>query len=55
MEWAYGSAVEPGVEPKRLASAVSEYRWDGFDVAFRSMELEANREAILRLHLMVSG
>ncbi|HKE00861.1 MAG TPA: NUDIX domain-containing protein [Planctomycetota bacterium] len=55
VEWAYGYGVEAGVEPRRLASGVSEWRWDGFDAAFRSMELDANREAILRLHLLLTS
>jgi isopentenyldiphosphate isomerase len=55
VEWCYGYGVEAGVELKRLSREVGDFRWNGFDVAFRSMELPVNREAILRLHLMLTS
>lgn len=54
VEWAYGYGIPAGVELTRVSREVCEYRWDGFDSAFRSMELPMNQEAILRLHLMLT-
>lgn len=54
VEWAYGYGLDGGVELKRVSRDVCEYRWDGFDSAFRAMELRMNQEAILRLHLMLT-
>jgi len=54
VEWVLGYRTEPGVELRRIASAVSEFRWNEFEPAFHAMELPGDRDAILRLHLLLT-
>lgn len=51
VEWIYGYGADPAVELKHVRRDVTDLRWEGFDHAYRALELPANREAILRLHL----
>jgi len=54
VEWIYGYGVDTPCELRRGRSRGKETRWQGFDHAFRAMELPGNRDAILRLHLTIS-
>ncbi len=54
VEWAFGYRAESAGELHRVSRNVTDYRWDDFEMAFRAMELSNNRDAILRLHLMLT-
>ncbi|MFN0206544.1 MAG: NUDIX domain-containing protein [Planctomycetota bacterium] len=54
VEWLYGYAADPSVGIRRVARGVSDFRWEDFEHAFRAMELQENRDAILRLHLTLT-
>jgi hypothetical protein len=55
VEWTFGYAADPAVEIRKISRPVFDYRWEEFDRAFRAMELQGNRDAILRLHLKLTG
>jgi hypothetical protein len=54
VEWIYGYGVDPNCAVRPARRARHELRWEGFDHAFRTMELPQNRDAILRLHLTLA-
>ncbi|HED66752.1 MAG TPA: NUDIX domain-containing protein [Planctomycetes bacterium] len=54
IEWNYGYHTLPTDEPPRIdPSRWSDYRWAPFQEAFPSLELEFDRNAILRLHALL--
>lgn len=53
IEWTYGCRVLPSQEPERVSDRWSEYRWADFGAAYPSLEIEADRAAILRLHALL--
>lgn len=55
IEWIYGYGVDSSVEIRRVARRVSDVRWEDFERAFAAMELQGNRDAIVRLHLTLAG
>lgn len=54
VEWIYGYGVAAPFDLRRRRARRAEVRWEGFDHAFRAMELPGNRDAILRLHLTIT-
>ena len=54
IEWAYGYRLPGSDEPSlELGPDVSEFLWEDFTRAYRRLELEANRRAVLRLHMFL--
>ncbi len=52
IEWVYGYQVHGVKTPEiQLAPELEGFRWEGFEHAYRDMEMEENRQAMLRLHM----
>lgn len=56
IEWAYACRI-PGVDepPLLLGPDVSDLCWEDFPSAYRRVEFEANRRAMLRLHALLNA
>jgi hypothetical protein len=53
IEWAFGFHSAPAPQPLRLDPRWAEFRWAEFSEAYPSLELEADRAAIMRLHTLL--
>ena len=52
-EWTFGFKAPPGLELARVAPSWTAHRWARFDDAYRSLGLEPDRAAVMRLHSRV--
>ena len=55
IEWHWGYRSGRSDEDVRLGAEWSDYRWTGFGDAYPSLEHEADRAAIMRLHTRLAG
>ena len=56
VEWVYGYQVPGGDPPSiRLAPEIEGYRWNPFDEAYQTMEMEEDRKAMVRLHMLLAS
>ena len=55
IEWPFGFKTLPDQRALRLDPRWSEFRWAGFSLAYPSLELEADRAAIMRLHTLLQA
>lgn len=55
IEWTFGFRTQPGEAALHLSPRWSAFRWASFNEAFPSLELEADREAIVRLHALLNA
>lgn len=54
IEWSFGFRTVPAAEPLDLAQQRwAGFRWEPFPTAYPSLELEADRAAIMRLHAIL--
>lgn len=50
VEWNYGLRCLSDPNPALIAEHWKDHRWTGFETAYPSLQLEFDRQAILRLH-----
>lgn len=55
VEWVYGYRAAEDQPEIRLAEGLEGFRWDPFDQAFQSMEMDEDRNAMLKLHMRLSS
>ena len=55
IEWTFGFQVPFQERELELSSRWSESRWAGFSHAYPSLEMDADRAAIIRLHTMLGA
>ena len=53
VEWTYGFKTLAGTKQLRLDPRWAEFRWLPFPEAYPSLELDADRAAIMRLHTLL--
>ena len=53
IEWTYGFKTHAGTSELRLDPRWAEFRWAQFNQAYPSLEFEADRAAIMRLHTLL--
>ena len=54
IEWNFGFRTVPAAEPRAIdQDRWSEFRWAPFPMAYPSLELEADRATIMRLHTIL--
>ncbi|MDG1049838.1 MAG: hypothetical protein P8M11_00015 [Planctomycetota bacterium] len=53
IEWMFGVRTEDLVKPEGLSPDWTAHRWASFDDAYRSLGLELDRAAVMRLHTKV--
>ena len=55
IEWTFGFQVPYQEDELQLSARWSECRWSGFSRAYPSLELDADRAAIVRLHTLLGA
>ena len=55
VEWTYGFHAPLSAAPLRLGPRWSEFRWSSLGNAYPALELDADREALLRLHARLTA
>jgi len=55
VDWGLGYDVGPHQPSVRLPRDYRDYRWLTFEEAYRTIEVDPLREAVLKLHLRLSG
>ncbi len=55
VEWNYGFECQQGLDRELVESRWAGHRWEAFAVAYPTMGLEFDRQAILRLHSSISA
>ncbi|MFG0320554.1 MAG: NUDIX domain-containing protein [Planctomycetota bacterium JB042] len=55
VDWGLGYDVGPESPEVRLGEEYREYRWLDFEEAYRTIEVDPFREAVLKLHLRLFG
>lgn len=55
VDWGLGYDVGPELPEVRLAMEYQEYRWLDFEHAWRTIEVDPFREAVMKLHLQIAG
>lgn len=56
IEWVYGYQVRSEEDREiKLAPSLEGFRWNLFDEAYQSMEVEENRKAMLKLHMLLAS
>jgi hypothetical protein len=53
IEWHFGFRAGPGADELQLAPHLCDFQWAGFSNAYPSLEMEADRAAIMRLHTLL--
>jgi ADP-ribose pyrophosphatase YjhB (NUDIX family) len=53
IEWHFGFRTVPSAEPRERGTHGADFRWEPFPMAYPSLELEADRAAIMRLHAIL--
>ena len=55
IEWCYGFKYDADPDPSVLESHWAQARWARFSEAFESLEMQADRTAVMRLHALISA
>ncbi|MFH0946649.1 MAG: NUDIX domain-containing protein [Planctomycetota bacterium] len=55
VDWGVGYDVGPDTPPIRLGEDYRDFRWLSFGEAYHTIELDPLREAVLKLHLRLTG